>query len=71
MLINDAWFYKIRIYIWHRVRVGVTHRIRGNFGFGKEVVEVVAVVEVVVPSGVEIVEVVDVVEVVVLGASSL
>ena len=33
------------IYIWHRVRVGVTHRIRGNFGFGEEVV--VVVVEVV------------------------
>ena len=54
----------------YRDRVGVTHRIRGNFGFGSEVVDVVVVVEVVVPSGVEVVEVVDVVEVVVLGASS-
>ena len=36
-------------YIWYRVRVGVTHRIRGNFGFGEEVVDVVEVVEVVVP----------------------
>ena len=41
---------------------------RGNFGLGEEVVEVVVVVEVVIPSGVEVVEVVDVVEVVVNGA---
>ena len=50
-------------------RVMVTHRMRGNFGFGEEVVNVVEVVEVVVLSGVEVVEVVDVVEVVVLGSS--
>ena len=32
----------------YRDRVGVTHRIRGNFGFGEEVGDVVDVVEVVV-----------------------
>ena len=31
----------------YRDRVGVTHWIRGNFGFGVEVVEVVEVAEVV------------------------
>ena len=34
-------------YIWYRVRVGVTHWIRGNFGFGEEVVDVIEVAEVV------------------------
>ena len=32
----------------YRGRVGVTHRIRGNFGFGEEVVEVVIVAKVVI-----------------------
>ena len=35
-------------YLRYRVRVGGTHRIGGNFGFGEEVVDVVEVVEVVV-----------------------
>ena len=52
----------------YRDRVGVTHWIRGNFGFGVEAVEVVKVAEVVVV--VEVVEVVAVGEVVVLGSSS-
>ena len=33
-------------YMIDRARVGVTHQIRGNFGFGDEVVVVVEVVEV-------------------------
>ena len=37
-----------QVYMVYRDRVGVTHWIRGNFGFGGEGVEVVVVVEVVV-----------------------
>ena len=63
----------IRYAYRYRVRVGVTHRIEDlrvrnhRLRIGGEVVDVVEVVEVVVPSGVEVV---DVVEVVVHGASS-
>ena len=50
-----------------RARVG-SHIGSGVFGFRAEVVDVVEVVEVVVPFRIEVVEVVDVVEVVVHGA---
>ena len=40
MILYDTHIYGIG------VRVGVTHRVRGNFGFGEEVAEVVDVVEV-------------------------